>query len=66
MVDDVVEVLRDDMDEALQNIQINFMRQIQVQSDETRTMFENQRKEIENLMKENAALKAKHDELRLF
>lgn len=66
MIDDAVEALRDDMDEALQNIQCNFMRELQKQSDEARMMYESQREEIQNLLNENAALKKKNEDTRLF
>lgn len=54
------------MDDALQNMHCNFMRQLQKQSDETKVMFEMQRKEIDKLVKENAALKAENEQIRLF
>ena len=54
------------MDDALQNMHCNFMRELQRQSDETKIMLEMQRIKIEKLVKENADLKAKNEELRLF
>ena len=66
MIDDAVESLRDDMDEALQNLHCDFMRQLQRQSDETKALFETQNKIIETLQKENLTLKEKNEKLRLF
>lgn len=66
MIDDAVEGLRDDMDEALQSMHCDFIKQLQKQADEAKLMYESQRKEIEKLQSENASLKAKNDELRLF
>ena len=54
MIDDAVKALRaDDMDKALQNIQLNFMRHLQKQSDESRIMYKSLRKEIENILNDN-------------
>ena len=69
MIEDAVEALRDDMDEALQRIQFDFMKQLQKQADETTSLFEKQEKEIEKLRSENLSLKMKKDdinEIRLF
>lgn len=66
MIDDAVEALRDDMDEALQRMHCDFMRQLQRQADETKLILDHQMKEIESLRKENSSLKATSDGRRLF
>ena len=66
IVDDAVESLRDDMDDALQSLQCAFMRQLQRQADETREMFEQQRRDMEKLLKDNELLQQRNNANRLF
>lgn len=54
------------MDDALQSLQCTFMRQLQRQADETRELFEQQRRDMEKLLKENELLKQRNNANRLF
>lgn len=68
MIEDAVEALRDDMDEALQRIQFDFMKQLQKQADDTKILLEKQQKEIEKLKGESLLKTRKNDndDIRLF
>jgi len=63
IVEDAVEALRDDMEEAIRNVQCDFLRKIQRQAEEFKAMLDDQRVEIEDLVNENAMLRAQNSNL---
>jgi len=65
IVDEAVETLRDDTDLAIQKLHCEFLRQLQLQSDEHKALLEKQKEEIGQLLKENASLKVQNENLRL-
>jgi len=64
MIEDAVESLRDDMEETIQSLQMNFLRQMQRQTDEVAAMLDKQRNEFQLLESENALLKKDNARLR--
>ena len=51
------------MEEAIRNVQCDFLRKIQRQAEEFKAMLDDQRVEIEDLVNENAMLRAQNSNL---
>ena len=63
IVEDAIEALRDDMEEAIRNVQCDFLRKLQRQAEDFKAMLDDQRIEIEDLVNENAMLRAQNSNL---
>merc|ERR1740124_1536560 len=57
VVEDAVDVLRENFTGSIQNLHRDFLRQFQRQADDTEKMFERQQTEIERLVKDNMMLR---------
>jgi len=66
IVEDSVEVLREDIEESIRNLHCDCLRQFQSQSEEMTIMFEKQRNEIAQLLKNNLALEEENRKLRCY
>jgi hypothetical protein len=66
MIDDAVETIRVDMDDTFLQIQCDFMRQMQKQSDEMKNMCNDLSRKVTMLQGENDILKANNNDKRLF
>uniref|UniRef100_A0A7S3QHZ8 Uncharacterized protein n=1 Tax=Chaetoceros debilis TaxID=122233 RepID=A0A7S3QHZ8_9STRA len=66
MVDDAVEGVRDDMEEAIQSLHCEFLKQLQKQANEISIMLEQEKEKFESIQIENAMLKEENDTLKKF
>jgi hypothetical protein len=64
MIEDAVESLRDDMEDTIQSLQLDFLKQMQTQSDEFSRLLNIHREQIQLLGDENRSLKDENERLR--
>ena len=64
MIEDAVESLRDDMEDTVQSLQLDFLKQMQTQSDEFSRLLNIHREQIQLLGDENRSLKDENERLR--
>ncbi len=64
MIEDAVESLRDDMEETIQSLQLDFLKQMQKQSEEVTNLLFNHRQQLQTLASENQTLKSENERLR--
>eukprot|EP00550_Attheya_septentrionalis_P000983 CAMPEP_0198293454 /NCGR_PEP_ID=MMETSP1449-20131203/17329_1 /TAXON_ID=420275 /ORGANISM="Attheya septentrionalis, Strain CCMP2084" /LENGTH=683 /DNA_ID=CAMNT_0043993045 /DNA_START=153 /DNA_END=2204 /DNA_ORIENTATION=- len=64
LVNEAVDVLRDDVEGSMHNLHLDVLRQFQQQSNELSAMFAQQRSSIEALLGENKELRAENENLR--
>ena len=64
MIEDAVESLRDDMEETIQSLQLDFLKQMQKQSDEVADLLNNHRQQLQLLENESQSLRSENDKLR--
>jgi hypothetical protein len=57
MIQEEMEAVRDDMEEAMRNLHVELLRQLQLQSQEYSNLISNLKEENEKLRKENELLK---------
>ena len=63
-VEETVDALREDFCESIPNVQRDFLRQFLRQSEEMAVKFEEQRVQIEELLKENVVLRIENEKNR--
>ena len=64
IVEDVVDALRDDLEESIQNLHTDCLRQFQRQSEEIVALLEKQRHDTREILEENRKLREENDSLR--
>uniref|UniRef100_A0A7S4J780 Uncharacterized protein n=1 Tax=Odontella aurita TaxID=265563 RepID=A0A7S4J780_9STRA len=64
MLDDAVDILRDDVEDAVRNLHVDVLRQFQDLSDEMRVMIDNQNEAMTKIVEENRSLREENDHLR--
>jgi uncharacterized protein (DUF3084 family) len=57
MIQEEMEAVRDDMEEAMRNLHVDLLRQLQLQSQEYSNLISNLKEENEKLREENELLK---------
>jgi hypothetical protein len=57
MIQEEMEAIRDDMEEAMRNLHVDLLRQLQLQSQEYSNLISNLKEENEKLREENELLK---------
>ena len=64
MIEEAVESLRDDMEESMQSLHLNFLRQMQRQSDDVTAVVTHHQQEIQRVCAVNQELKVENESLR--
>jgi len=64
MVNDAIDVLRDDVEISLRNLHVDMIRQFQAQSDEINKLLQQQKTALEGVMNENKSLREENERLK--